>query len=160
MSVETKTDLREETLEKVQQLVQANVDAKLALGDGVASIEDPILAKAMNLMATLSAKRNAELSAWVRANKEHPKNVGTWLGAWRRIWADIRSGLTAKDVSAVLNDVERSQQHLITLYQEIVLETAGSAMNDVLHRQLAEIGTTLDSIHELQEQYNAQSEGS
>lgn len=152
MSVETKTSLKSATISKLQDLIQINIDSEKGFREAIEQIQDSRLT---GVFAELSAQRSqnaTELQDYVQWNGEKPRDEGSYAAAFHRTWMDLRSKLSAGDAHVILSEAERGEDSIKKAYEEALKETAGSAVNDVLTRQYANVKAGHDRIRDLRDQ--------
>ncbi|WP_437204960.1 PA2169 family four-helix-bundle protein [Planctomicrobium sp. SH664] len=155
MPLESKTDLREETLEQIQDLIQTNIDSRDGFRHAASAIEDLNLSTLFHSLATQREEQANELSRYVEWNHEQPRREGSFAAALHRHWMTIRESLSTNNLYTVLAEAERGEDQIKTAYEEALRATAGSAMNDVLLRQYAQVKGDHDRIRDLREEYKS-----
>ena len=153
MSLETKTNLREETIEKLQKLIRYNIDAYDGFKKSAEEIENPHLA---NLFRDLAQERSAmatELQEYVEWNNEEAEDDGSALAAVHRVWINLRGSLSGGDSHAILAEAERGEDYIKEAYEDVLKECPGSALNDVIQHQYARVKSAHDRIRDLRDNY-------
>ncbi len=151
MNLETKTNLRDETIEKLQRLIQGNLDSFEGFRDAAENVDNATLA---GMFRGLAEKRNQQaqtLKGLVTVSHETPEDAGTYMGSAHRAWMELKTAVVGGDTVSILNECERGEDHIKALYEDILKETAGSAVNDVLQRQYAEVKADHDRIRDLRD---------
>lgn len=151
MSLETKLDLNKETIKKLQTLIQANIDSYNGFHESAEEMKDKQLSQ---LFRTLGDERSAmasELQQYVAFNGEEPREDGSVSAKMHRIWINIRGKLSGGDAHAILSEAERGEDHIKHAYEDVLKETAGSAMNDVLMEQYRQVKMGHDKIRDLRD---------
>lgn len=151
MSVETKIQLTEATIEKLQQLIQANLDSHDGFKESADNLQDQGLAAAFRQLGDERAQMANELQDFVAINGEQPAHDGSLAAKVHRVWIDIRSKLSAGDTSVILQEAERGEDYIKHAYEDVLQEIPGSAMSDVLHDQYAKVKTSHDRIRDLRD---------
>lgn len=70
---------------------------------------------------------------------------------FHRWWLDLHGKLSGGDVYTVLAEAERGEDRIKAMYEEVIKETTGNPLNDVLHRQYAEIKKGHDNLRDLRD---------
>ncbi len=153
MTLETKDHLNKDTLEKVQSLIRANIDSSKGFTESAGEVNDGILKELFSEMASQRNHLAEELQTVVEYNHKDAEDDGTFAGKAHRIWVDIRAKLNSGDPEVILIEAERGEDHIKHAYEEVLKETAGSAVNDVLTRQYAKIKKGHDNIRDLRDSY-------
>lgn len=148
MNIETKSDLRQETIEKLQTIIQANVDSRDGFQEAAEKIEDVQVATMFRKLAAERSSRAAELGQIVSANGVEPQLKGSALAALHRYFIDFRAALNGGNAYVILAEAERGEDHIKHLYESVLKETAGSAVNDVLQHQYAALKEAHDRVRD------------
>ncbi len=151
LTQETIASLSDNTLDKLRDLVRANLDSSKGFSEAAKSLDNPRIRQVFQEQSRIRSANAAELQAVVRINDEDPPEEGTWLAALHRSWMDVRTALTSNDEQAVLEEAERGEDHIKDMYEDVLKETAGSAMNDVLQSQYAGVKRTHDAVRDLRD---------
>ncbi len=153
MALETKLNLSDETINAVQDLIQMNIDSRDGFRHASTAVDDVALVETFDFMADQRDQQADELSSYVMLNGERPRLEGSYLASMHRTWIDIREMLTTKNSVAVLEEAERGEDSIKAAYEETLRETAGSALNDVLTQQYAQVKAAHDRIRDLRDAY-------
>ena len=153
MSVETKTDLNETTVAKLQKLIRANIDSYNGFHESAEEIEDAQLAVLFKELGDQRSAMAAQLQKFVGFNGKDAEDDGSVAAKTHRIWINIRSKLNGGDSHVILIEAERGEDHIKNAYEEVLKETAGSAMNDVLTDQYAAVKAGHDKVRALRDTY-------
>lgn len=151
MALETKTDLNDETIAKLQKLIRANIDSYNGFHESAEEIDD---AKVTALFKELGDQRSAmasKLQEVVEFNGAEAEDDGSVAAKTHRIWINIRSKINGGDPHVILIEAERGEDHIKEAYEEVLKETAGSAMNDVLTAQYAAVKAGHDKVRDLRD---------
>ena len=70
-----------------------------------------------------------------------------------RIWINIRSEINGGDTYVILIEAERGEDHIKQAYEEVLQETAGSSMNNVLTNQYRVVKNGHDKVRDLRDAY-------
>lgn len=149
--METISNLHENTIESIQDLIKINIDSYKGFGAAAEKIQDESIA---SLFRTCSKEREAnvaELKQAVRINAEEPEDDGTLKGTAHRWWMNIRGTVTSGDEHTVLADAERGEDAIKARYEDVLKETAGSPLNAVLHEQLSKVKARHDQIRDMRD---------
>ncbi|WP_413431361.1 PA2169 family four-helix-bundle protein [Crateriforma spongiae] len=153
MTLETKDQLNETTVKKLQQLIQANIDAYDGFRESAEEIEHSALADLFRQIAHQRSKFATELQNFVSWNGEAPETDGSVAASIHRTWIDIRGKLNGGDPHVILIEAERGEDHIKHAYEDVLKETAGSAMSDVLNAQYAIVKSGHDKIRDLRDSF-------
>jgi len=153
MALETKSTLNDKTTDKLQKLIRANIDAYDGFREAAEEIDDQGVA---TLFRDLAAERSAmatELQNHVEWNNEEAEDDGSVAASVHRAWLNVRAKLNGGDAYVILIEAERGEDHIKEAYEDVLKETAGSAMNDVLQAQYVRVKAGHDRVRDLRDAY-------
>lgn len=153
MSSETKVNLKPETVENLQDLIQANIDAFDGLREAAEEIDDISISTLFRDIALERSNFASELQDFVAWNGEEAIGEGTFAAAVHRAWINVRSKLNSGDPYVVLVEAEFGEDHIKEAYEESLRQTAGSEINPLLQRQYVRIKAGHDRIRDLRDLY-------
>ena len=153
MSLETKFNLREETIEKLQKLIRYNIDSHDGFREAAEEIESPQLASLFRDLAQERSALATELQSYVEWNEEEAEDEGSISAAVHRLWIDVRSQFTGGDSYAILAEAERGEDYIKEAYEDVLKDIPGNALNDVLQKQYARVKAAHDRIRDLRDAY-------
>ncbi len=153
MGLETKHDLKDETVKKIQNLIQANIDSYDGFREVAEEIDDKKLSALFSLIAHDRSSLATELQNYVEWNGEEAEEDGSVAASIHRTWIDIRAKLNGGDAYVILIEAERGEDHIKEAYEDVLKDTAGSAMNDVLTEQYSIVKAGHDKIRDLRDRY-------
>ncbi|QDV88910.1 hypothetical protein TBK1r_79450 [Stieleria magnilauensis] len=151
MNLETKTNLSDITIAKLQKLIQANLDSYAGFHEAADKLKHAELAALFRSIGNERAAMARELQQYVEFSGEKPRDDGSVAAKIHRLWMDIRAELNDGDPQVILNEAERGEDHIKEAYEAVLKETAGGAMNDVLIVQFAKIKAGHDKIRDLRD---------
>ncbi len=151
--METKHNLNEATIEKVQDLIRINIDSQKGFAESAEKIKDEKIATLFRHLGQERKTNTSELQKIVNYNGEEARESGSFLATAHRAWIDLRAVLTGGDPSAILCEAERGEDAIKGMYEDVLKETAGSAANDVLTRQYAKVKAGHDQVRDLRDAY-------
>lgn len=151
MNVETKGDLREETIEKVQEIIQANIDSRDGFLEAAEKIDDPAITAIFHGLANERSGHIDVLSQVVTSNGVQACRGGSTAAKLHRYFIDFRAALNGGDRYVLLVEAERGEDYIKHLYEDVLKNTAGSAVNDILQRQYAAVKKGHDRVRDLRD---------
>ncbi|PAY15299.1 histidine kinase [Rhodopirellula sp. SM50] len=151
MNLETKTNLSDDTIAKLQKLIQANFDSYASFHEAADKLKHAELAALFRSIGNERAAMARELQQYVEFSGEKALDDGSVAAKIHRLWMDIRAELNDGDPQVILNEAERGEDHIKEVYEAVLKETAGGAMNDVLTAQFARIKAAQDKVRELRD---------
>jgi len=155
MALETKADLNDTTIDKLQKLIRANIDSYNGFLESAEELND---AKLKQLFQELGHQRSAlatELQKHIEFNGKEAEDDGSVAAKTHRIWINIRGKLNGGDPTVILIEAERGEDHIKEAYEEVLKDTAGSAMNDILTEQYALVKKGHDMVRDLRDAYKS-----
>ncbi|MDZ4657462.1 MAG: PA2169 family four-helix-bundle protein [Bythopirellula sp.] len=157
LSPESTRNLSSATLDKLQDLLKVNIDSETGFRDAGEHVQDVALRRIFRQFADERQSNAAELKQFVELNGETAVKEGSVMAAMHRTWMDLKAALTSNDAKAVLNEAERGEDHILHMYEDVLKESAGSAVNDVLQHQYAKVKAAHDVVRDLRDAENAAS---
>lgn len=149
MTVETKMDLNEETIQKLQDLIRINVDSEQGFREAARTVNNYVISQTFDSFAQQRTENIRELQIFVTDNGEEPVNEGSYAGKVHRLWLDLRGKLHEENSLTVLAEAERGEGYIKSAYEEVLKAIPGSAMNDVILRQYAEVKVVHDRVRNM-----------
>jgi len=152
--METKTDLNTLTLKKIQQLVQINVDSEKGFNEVSHDIKNESIAIMFTELGSQRRENALELKELVAWNGEVPVEDGSYLAAFHRAWISLRELVSGGSSYAILSEAERGEDAIKKAYEDVLIATAGSAVNDVLTRQYATVKAGHDRVRDMRNSHH------
>jgi len=147
--IETKTDLNSTTLKKLQQLVQINLDSEKGFNEVSHDIKDKSIASVFTELGNQRRENALELKELMIENGEMPIEDGSYLAEFHRAWISLRELLSGGSSYAILSEAERGEDAIKKAYEDVLIASAGSAVNDVLTRQYAIVKAGHDRVRDM-----------
>lgn len=157
MALETKSTLEDKTVEKLQKLIRANIDSHDGFREAAEQIDDTKVASLFRNLAAERSRIAEELQTYVEWNGKEAEDDGSFSAGVHRAWLDVRSKLNSGDAYVILIEAERGEDHIKDAYEDVLKETAGSAMNDLLQSQYAKVKAGHDKVRDLRDAYKEKS---
>lgn len=153
MSSNTKTEMKAETIETLQDLIRANIDSFDGLREAAEEIDDISISSLFRDIALERSNFASELQDFVVWNGVDAVGEGSFSAAVHRAWINVRSKLNSGDPYVVLVEAEFGEDQIKEAYEESLRQTTGSEINTVLQRQYARIKAGHDRIRDLRDLY-------
>lgn len=153
MTLETRDNLSEKTIDKLQTLIRYNIDAYDGFQKSAQEIQNPHLAGLFRDLAQERSAMATELQEYVEWNNEKAEDDGSVQASVHRIWIGIRGSLSDDDSYAILSEVERGEDYIKQAYEEVLKEIPGNALNDVVQQQYSRVKSAHDRIRDLRDSY-------
>jgi uncharacterized protein (TIGR02284 family) len=153
MTLETKMTLNEGTITKLQKLIRANIDSYNGFHESADELAHPKVAELFRKIGDQRSSMATELQEYVDFNGEDAEDDGSVAAKTHRIWINIRSKINSGDAYVILIEAERGEDHIKAAYEDVLKDSAGSAMNDVLTQQYALVKAGHDAIRDLRDAF-------
>jgi len=148
--METQSDLNQETVETLQELVQVNIDSRDGFRYSAEKMDIPAVVTYFEELAAQRDAQAAELQDLIAASGEEPKDSGSFAASLHRSWLGIKEALGGGDQS-VLNEAERGEDKIKEKYEEALQNNPATAVSDLLHRHMQNIKASHDRVRELRD---------
>ena len=153
MSVETKVNLKQETKDILQELLQINIDSRDGFRYAAQQTEDLTLVSLFDKAAAERQMQADDLSATLTINAEEPNRTGSFAPKLHRSWIAVREAFTSDSEYTVLAEAERGEDMIKQAYENALKHHAGTAMNDVLQRHYRSVKATHDRVRDLRDEH-------
>lgn len=153
--METTTNLNKDTLSGLQDLIEINIDSSRGFRAAADKIEDQRIA---SFFRECSGERDGfarDLSRYVAANAVEPKDTGSAKGTLHRWWLELRGTVQRGDEYAVLAEAERGEDAIKERYEEVLKETVGNPLNNVLLAQYAAVKARHDQVRAMRDAHDS-----
>jgi len=137
------------TVEKLQQLVQINLDSEKGFNEASLRINSQCISTVFSELGSQRRKNALELKDALTWNGKGLVENGSNLAAFANTWIDLSGLLSGRSSYAILSEAERSEETIKKAYKYVLTATTGSAMNDVLTRQYAVVKAGHDRLRDI-----------
>ena len=155
--METKTELNSVTLKKIQELIQINVESEKGFNEASDEIADKSIATMFVELGRQRRDNALELEKIMTWNDKEPVEDGSYLATFHRAWLSLRGLLSGGSSHAILSEAERGEDAIKKAYEDVLISTAGSAVNDVLTRQYAVVKAGHDRVRNMRDNHRVTS---
>lgn len=146
--------LKEKTVDRLQKLIRYNIDACNGFNEAADKIDHEAVATLFRRLGEERRRQAEELKQFVTvASDEKPEDSGSATAAMHRAWIDLRAALNGGDPYVILIEAERGEDAIKGEYEDVLEETAGTPVNDVLLRQYMQVKRAHDSVRELRDSF-------
>lgn len=135
--MESKLSLQPETLQQLERLVNANVDASAGFYEAAEQVQHDAVGELFRHIARQGSAQAEELKAFLIANRDghqHSSRKPT-----TGLWKNLSEAYTETDAVELLAEGEETERALEQRYIDVLKTIPGSAVSDVLHRHFANI---------------------
>ncbi|QDT36838.1 PA2169 family four-helix-bundle protein [Stratiformator vulcanicus] len=155
MNAHTQTELSDNAVEQLQDLIQINIDSADGFRHSAEQIENVTISQYFRGVADERKQQAEQLQGFVEFSGERPRQEGSYLASLHRTIMDLRTALTSDDLGAVLNEAERGEDYIKDAYKDTLKETAGSPVNDVLQNHMESVIASHDRVRDMRDEVNS-----
>ena len=112
------TDINKEAISLLNDLIQTSKDGEEGFRSSAEDIKNPAVKSFFISRSQECATAVRELQAEVRVLGGDPEDSSSIGASLHRAWVDLKSAVTGKSDEAVLNEVERGEDHALKMYKE------------------------------------------
>ncbi|GFM71731.1 PA2169 family four-helix-bundle protein [Pseudomonas capsici] len=112
------TDVNKESIDLLNDLIETSKDGQKGFETSAEDLKNPALKSFFQTRASECRTAVSELQNEVRSLGGDPETGSSAAGALHRAWVDLKSVLTGKSDEAILNEVERGEDHALKAYKE------------------------------------------
>ncbi|MCU1724836.1 MULTISPECIES: PA2169 family four-helix-bundle protein [unclassified Pseudomonas] len=155
------TDTNKEVISVLNDLIEFSKDGEKGFKTSAEDVKNPELKAFFVQRGTGCADAAAELQQHVRSLGGDPETSTSLSGDMHRGWVNLKSMVTGKDEEAVLNEVERGEDHALKAYKEALEKLAkiapASAAYSLVERQYHGVQRNHDQVKVLRNSARARS---
>ncbi|TDV69912.1 PA2169 family four-helix-bundle protein [Pseudomonas sp. LP_7_YM] len=153
------TDINKESISVLNDLIETSIDGEKGFHTAGEDIKNPEI-KAYFLSRSTECKTAvAELQAEVRKLGGNPDDSSSVLGGAHRLWVELKAAVTGKSDEAVLDEVERGEDHALKAYKEASQKAAEKNLpvdvTTLIRRQQAGVQANHDKVKALRNDVKA-----
>ena len=153
MGLETKTTLNDSTIAGLQKLIRYNIDSFDGFREAAEDVDDSAVASLFRELAGERSQMATELQKHVEKNDRDAEEDGTVMAAVHRAWIKVRAKINGGDAHPILCEAEKGEDYIKAAYEEVLKDTAGSAVNDLLTQQYAKVKAGHDRVRDLRDSF-------
>ena len=141
-------ELSADVVDNIQKLHQANIDSVEGFREAAEQLDDAKLASEFRNWSEQRHRQAEELAEIAQRNGELVDVETSWLADLHRAYTSLRSAVSSNDKYAILAEAERGEDHIKQAYEDVLKDTPGSAVNDLLQKQYAQVKATHDEVRD------------
>jgi uncharacterized protein (TIGR02284 family) len=129
-----------------------------ALNDGIAFFDlaaerstDPRYIEVFQRIRHIKETIVADLRAEVALNGGEPTREGTWLGAFRQTYADLRARLATDSQASFIAALEEQEDRILQAFREATASNQPSRVREIAASYLPEVQQMHDSLRSLKQ---------
>lgn len=111
----------------LNSLIATTIDSINGYQESADAVENPQFREMFQELARDRQQALPQLQAAVARLGGNPEDDGTALAAAHRAFVDLKSAITGRDDKAVINEVERGEDHIKDKYETALNDTSLSA---------------------------------
>ncbi|TWU27688.1 PA2169 family four-helix-bundle protein [Bythopirellula polymerisocia] len=147
----TECNLEPEFVSNLQTLHQANIDSSKGFKEAAQDVKNSQLAANFLKWSQERSHQALELAELVEINDGEVNREGTWLGSLHRAYMSLKAAVSSDDDHAILAEAERGEDYIKEAYEDLLKESPGTAVNDLLQHQYASVKATHDRVRVLRD---------
>lgn len=157
------TNPNKEAVSVLNDLIEFSKDGEKGFKTSAEDVKNPELKTFFLKLSTDCGTAASELQHQVRALGGDPETSTSVSGDLHRKWVDLKSLLTGKDEEAVLNEVERGEDHALKAYKHALEKLTkltmapGSEVYALVERQYHGVQRNHDQVKVLRNSARARS---
>ena len=144
----------EEVISTLNNLIETCKDGQQGFKSAAEGVERTQLKTFFYEMDQQRSQFVGELQTLVRELGGDPENTGSLGGAIHRGWINIKSAITGKDESAVLNEAERGEDVAKNTYKEALEMALPANILAVVQNQYTAVQASHDTVKRLRDTYS------
>lgn len=149
------TDINKEAISVLNDLIETSIDGQKGFHTSAEDVKNPEIKAYFVSRSAECAAAVSELQTEVRALGGDPTTSSSATGAVHRVWVELKSALTSKSDEAVLNEVERGEDHALKAYRDAqeksVKEALPTTVVSLIQRQLTGVQANHDKVKALRD---------
>lgn len=153
--METLLDLNQKTIEAAQDLVRHTKGSADFYREAAGVVKSPVLERAFRNLAETRGRHSGELGSHLKLNGAEVPETANLRDRMHETWTKLRGMLNGGDNYVLLIEAERAEDRIKAAYEQLIKDTAGSALSPVLHAQFAEVKASHDEIRNTRDMFAA-----
>ncbi len=147
-----------DVIDVLNDLIEYSKDGEMGFRESADDVKNPKLKTFFTQRAGECASAAAELQSEVRRLGGDPETSTSVTGNLHRGWVNLKSMVTGKDDEAVLNEVERGEDHALKAYKDAREKlakhqlTATDPVYSLVERQLQGVQLNHDRVKALRDE--------
>lgn len=148
--MQTRT-LKPKTAEMVQELARVNVDSSEGFLKAAEVVENPTLSSMFREYARQRASFAAALTKELGTEATEKAKSGSLKAQVHRWWIELRGKLSGQGDHALLAEAERGEDQIKAAYEEVIGESTGTPVHELLREQLRLVTVAHDRIRDMRD---------
>jgi uncharacterized protein (TIGR02284 family) len=148
-------ETNEEVISVLNDLIQTCKDGEEGFRTAGDEIQNPDLRTLFHMYSQQRARFAAELNNEVLRHGGDPASSGHVSAALHRGWLNIKTAVTGKDTSAIIDECERGEDVAVANYQEALKKSLPSDLLATVQQQYSEVKKAHDTVRGLKREAHA-----
>jgi uncharacterized protein (TIGR02284 family) len=145
----------EEVISALNDLIETCKDGEEGFRTAGDEIQNPDLRTLFHMYSQQRARFGAELNNEVLRHGGDPASSGHVSAALHRGWLNIKTAVTGKDTSAIIDECERGEDVAVANYQDALKKTLPSDLLSIVQQQYSEVKKAHDTVRGLKHEAHA-----
>lgn len=145
------SDLDPEFVRNLQSVHQANVDSAKGFEEAAKDVKNTQLATDFRKWSQERSKQARDLAELVEINDGEVNREVSWLGSLHRSYMLLKAAISSDDDHAILTEAERGEDSIKEAYEDVLKESPGTTVNDLLQQQYSQVKATHDRVRQLRD---------
>ncbi|HET8839566.1 MAG TPA: PA2169 family four-helix-bundle protein [Flavobacteriaceae bacterium] len=143
---------QKKAVEKLNDLLEKNYDARKGYTEAMEDIEDPALRNYFMMQAERRSHFANELTNRIKSCGGEPIDSGSTTGDLHRTWMNIKSSMSGDKEEAILEECIRGDKASVEEYQDAIEDQhLNVADKDIIRKEKAEVEQTLGKIKTMED---------
>ncbi len=147
----------ENTISTLNNLIEACKDGQNGFKEAAEGVERSDLKSLFYEASQQRSQFAGELQSLVRELGGDPEDSGSVSAAIHRGWINIKSVVTGKDETAILNECERGEDSAVSSYKDALEEDLPANVRTIVQKQADTVKATHDKVKALRDTARAAS---
>lgn len=134
----------------LNSLIETTIDSAEGYGEAAKDAENTRYAATFQQRASERRQAAQSLQQQVRSLGGNPEDDGTVLAKAHRMFVELRSKMSSKDDTAIVDEVERGEDHIKHKYEDALKDTEiTAATRSVIEKAFVSVKTGHDQMRDL-----------
>lgn len=154
-TAETTTASNDDVISTLNGLIETNKDGQQGFADAAEGVGSTEIKSVFYQAVQQRAQFAGELQHLVRELGGNPEDSGSIAGAIHRGWINIKSAVTGKDETAILNEAERGEDSAVSAYKKALEQSLPANVQSTVQEQYSQVQATHDKVKALRDSSRA-----
>ncbi len=141
----------ENVISTLNSLIETSKDGQNGFQEAAESVERSDLKSLFYECSQQRAQFTGELQSLVRELGGDPEESGSLAAAVHRGWINMKSAVTGRDETAILNECERGEDVAVSAYKKALEEDLPANVSSTIQNQYNTVKATHDKVRNLRD---------